>query len=56
MASFCSRVYRVGNGWDTADLVYFLTNQIARLSFAESGVPVGPLLRLVYVYEKRGVF
>ena len=56
MASFCSRVYRGRNGRDTADLVYFLTNQIARLSFAESGVPVGPLLRLVYVYEKRGVF
>ena len=49
-------MYRVGNGRDTAELVYFLTNQIARLSFAESGVPVGPLMRFVYVYRKRGVF
>ena len=49
-------MYRGRNGRDTADLVYFLTNQIARLSFAENGVPVGPLLRFVYVYRKRGVF
>ena len=45
-----------GNGGDTADLVYFLTNQIARLRFAEFGEPVGPHLRFVYVYRKRGVF
>ena len=57
MASFCGHVYQfMRNGSDTAYLVYFLTNQIARLSFAEIGVPVEPLWRFVYVFRKRGVF
>ena len=57
MASSFGRVYQlVRNGSDTAYLVYFLTNQIARLSFAESGAPVRALWRFVYVFRKLGVF